>query len=267
MNGAFISVSETTFSWPVIAMCLILMCTMPLINYLMMPDKKETIEFEPEEEDSTKQEIIEPSTPAEKVENSRLPTLILGALGAFYLIDMIVGGGKIGLNAVNFTFLVLGLLLHHSPAMYLSALNRAITDVSGIVLQFPLYAGIMGMIVQSGLAVSLSEWFVSISTEQTFTLFTFLSAGIVNFFVPSGGGQWAVQAPIVIPAAEALGVPLKNAAMSVAFGDAWTNLVQPLWVLPLLGVAGLGLKDIMGYCTVMLLWTGFMLSLGMLFLF
>jgi short-chain fatty acids transporter len=170
------------------------------------------------------------------------------------------------LNTVNFIFLVMGLLLHRSPASYLAALNEAVKGVSGIVLQFPLYAGIMGMMVQSGLAVSMSEWFISISTADTFTLFTFLSAGVVNFFVPSGGGQWAVQAPIVIPAAQALGIPLNQVAMAVAFGDAWTNMVQPLWALPLLGIARLGIKDIMGYCTVALLWSGLVYSLGMVFL-
>jgi short-chain fatty acids transporter len=125
----------------------------------------------------------------------------------------------------------------------------------------------MGMMIGSGLAASMSEWFVSISNADTFTLLTFLSAGIVNVFVPSGGGQWAVQAPIVIPAAESLGVPLNKAAMAVAFGDAWTNMIQPLWALPLLGIAGLKIKDIMGYCTVALIWSGIVFTLSMLLLF
>jgi short-chain fatty acids transporter len=125
----------------------------------------------------------------------------------------------------------------------------------------------MGMIVGSGLAVSMSEWFVDISNAETFTLLTFLSAGIVNIFVPSGGGQWAIQAPIVIPAAQSLGVPLNHAAMAVSFGDAWTNMIQPLWALPLLGIAGLKIKDIMGYCTVTLIWSGLVFALGMVFLF
>lgn len=266
MNGSFIPISETIFSWPVIAICLMIVVTMPLINCLMMPAAADVIEFAPSDDDSSLLDNFEPNTPAEKIEHSRVPTFILGSLGAFYLIDMLANGGGFGLNAINFSFLVMGLLLHRSPAAYLIALNRAIQDVSGIVLQFPLYAGIMGMMVQSGLAVSISSWFVAISTEGTFTLFTFLSAGVVNFFVPSGGGQWAVQAPIVIPAAQALGVPIKNAAMAVAFGDAWTNLVQPLWALPMLGVAGLSLKDIMGYCTVMLLWSGCVFAVGIYFL-
>jgi short-chain fatty acids transporter len=124
----------------------------------------------------------------------------------------------------------------------------------------------MGMMVKSGLAASISLWFVEISTPATFPLFTFLSAGVVNFFVPSGGGQWAVQAPIVMPAAAALGVPLGKAAMAVAWGDAWTNMIQPFWALPLLAIAGLGIRDIMGYCVVALLWYGAIVAGAMLLL-
>jgi short-chain fatty acids transporter len=267
MNGVTIPLSETIFSWEVITICLVLLVTLPIINRLMMPEPHDTIEIHPDQSGEVEEIPIQTNTPASWIENHRLPTLLLGLLGGYYLLSYFIDGGKIGLNTVNFIFLVLGLLLHRSPASYLSALNEAVKGVSGIVLQFPLYAGIMGMMVKSGLAVSMSEWFISISTADTFTLFTFLSAGIVNFFVPSGGGQWAVQAPIVIPAAQSLGIPLNQAAMAVAFGDAWTNMVQPLWALPLLGIARLGIKDIMGYCTVALLWSGLVYTLGMVFLF
>ena len=96
----------------------------------------------------------------------------------------------------------------------------------------------------ASLASLISEWFVSVSTVRTFPLFSFLSAGIVNFFVPSGGGQWAVQAPIMMPAGKELGVSAAKTAMSIAWGDAWTNMIQPFWALPALGIAGLGARDI-----------------------
>lgn len=267
MNGVTIPLSETIFSWEVMTICLVLFITLPILNRLMMPNADDTIEIHPDQSGEIEEISVQENTPASRIENHRLPTLLLGLLGGYYLLSYFMDGGKIGLNTINFIFLVLGLLLHRSPASYLSALNEAVKGVSGIVLQFPLYAGIMGMMVKSGLAVSMSEWFISISTADTFTLFTFLSAGIVNFFVPSGGGQWAVQAPIVIPAAQSLGIPLNHAAMAVAFGDAWTNMVQPLWALPLLGIARLGIKDIMGYCTVALLWSGLVYTLGMVLLF
>lgn len=269
LGGHTVPVTETIFSGPVLLICAVILVTLPLINRLMMPKAEEVREIDAHtlEQGAVQIPVHGELTPAERMENSRVISLLLGIMGGYYLVMHFVDGGKLGLNTVNMIFLVLAILLHKTPANLLKALHDAIRGTSGIVLQFPLYAGIMGMMVQSGLAVSVSEWFVSISTAQTFPLFTFLSAGIVNFFVPSGGGQWAVQAPIVLPAAESLGVPLNQAAMAVAFGDAWTNMVQPFWALPLLGIAGLGIKDIMGYCCVALIWSGLVMSLGMLLLF
>ncbi|MEJ6611726.1 MAG: TIGR00366 family protein [Porticoccus sp.] len=267
LEGNTIPLSETIFSWESLTICLILFVTLPLVNRLMLPPPAETIEVEPYKININTNPDIKISTPANYVENHRLPTFLLGLLGAYYLVDYITYDGAIGLNTINFIFLVAGLLLHQSPASYLAALSEAVKGLCGVVLQFPLYAGIMGMMVGSGLAASMSGWFVSISNADNFTLLTFLSAGLVNIFVPSGGGQWAIQAPIVIPAAQSLGVPLHQAAMAVAFGDAWTNMIQPLWALPLLGIARLKIRDIMGYCTVTLIWSGFVFALGMIFLF
>jgi short-chain fatty acids transporter len=267
LNNTTIPLSETIFSWESLVVCVILFVTLPIINKLMLPAPAETIEIDPSQIPLDTNQNIDISTPALFVENHRLPILLLGLLGVFYLLDFIMSGQPIGLNTINFIFLVAGLLLHRSATSYLAALGEAVKGLTGIVLQFPLYAGIMGMMIGSGLAASMSEWFVSISDADTFTLLTFLSAGIVNIFVPSGGGQWAVQAPIVIPAAESLGIPLNKVAMAVAFGDAWTNMIQPLWALPLLGIAGLKIKDIMGYCTVILIWSGLVFTLSMVLFF
>ena len=111
----------------------------------------------------------------------------------------------------------------------------------------------------------MSEWFVAISNEHTFPLFTFYAAGLVNFFVPSGGGQWAVQAPIMLDAAQSLGVSYSKTAMAIAWGDAWTNMIQPFWALPALAIAGLRAKDIMGYCVFVLLLSGIVISIGLFF--
>ncbi len=269
LGGRAIPVGETIFSSEVLTICALLILTVPIVYRLMMPAADQVKEIPAELRDEEVDALTPASimTPAEKLENSMLISLLLSGMGLYYITGYFMEGGKLGLNSLNMIFLMAGLLLQKTPANYLRALNEAIGSTTGIVLQFPLYAGIMGMMVSSGLAVSISEWFISISTADTFTLFTFLSAGIINFFVPSGGGQWAVQAPIVIPAAQALGVPLNQAAMAVAFGDAWTNMVQPFWALPLLGIAGLGIKDIMGYCTVILLWSGFVTGLAMIILF
>ncbi len=120
------------------------------------------------------------------------------------------------------------------------------------------------MMVASGLSEQMSTMFVNVSNEVTLPLFAFISAGIVNFFVPSGGGQWAVQAPIMIPAALEIGVDTAKTAMAVAWGDAWTNMIQPFWALPLLAIAGLKVKDIMGFCLIILVWSFIPIAIGLL---
>ncbi len=270
-GGAIVPASETIFCWQNIVLCILLLFTMPIINALMIPKNKEEIfEVDPrvfEDEDEEAPKPKSEMTPAEKLENSWIISVIIGGIGLIYIVYYFVKGGTIGLNIVNFIFLFVGILLHWTPIRYVNAVGEAVKGVGGVILQFPFYAGIMGMMINSGLAKTFSQGFVNISNQTTYPFFTFLSAGIVNFFVPSGGGQWGVQGPIMIPAATALNVPYSTTAMAVAWGDAWTNMIQPFWALPLLGVAKLGIRDIMGYTTVILLYTGIVISLFMLFLF
>ena len=162
-------------------------------------------------------------------------------------------------------FLFLAIILHGTPQRLLNSLQEAVKGGAGIVIQFPFYAGIMGIMIDSGLAKTLSEWFVSFSSAESLPFWSFISAGIVNIFVPSGGGQWAVQAPVMLPAAIELGADIPRVAMAVAWGDAWTNLLQPFWALPVLGIAGLKAKDIMGFCLILLIITGAIISLGLTF--
>jgi short-chain fatty acids transporter len=267
-GGVAIPVSDTIFAWQNLLILAILLITLPIINLLMMPPKEDIVEVDPALLEDEVEPVInkEDMTPADRAEHSVVVSMLLGALGFGYIIHYFLNGGSLGLNSINMIFLFAAIILHKTPANFLRAVNEAIRNTGGIVLQFPLYAGIMGMMVHSGLATSISQWFVEVSTVTTFPLFTFLSAGIVNFFVPSGGGQWAVQGPIVMPAAAELGVSLSRSAMAVAWGDAWTNMVQPFWALPLLGIAGLGIRDIMGYCVVALLWSGAVISLALMFL-
>lgn len=272
-GGVMIPISETVFAFQTMTIFLVIFFTLPAINCMMLPGKDEQIiEIDPallindEEAAQNSSEPAKETSFADFIENSMAINMLLGLMGIVFLADYFYNGGSIQLNTVNFIFLFAGILLHKSPARFIKAFYDAIKSTGGIVLQFPLYAGIMGMIVQSGLAGTISEIFVKLSTTTTFPFFTFLSAGIVNFFVPSGGGQWAVQAPIIMPAAQEIGVPLWKAAMAIAWGDSWTNMIQPFWTVPLLAIAGLSIRDIMGYCTISLLWGGLIISLGMLFL-
>lgn len=139
-------------------------------------------------------------------------------------------------------------------------MKNAASNVGEILLQFPLYAGIMGIMAGTGLIGVLSDAFVSIASPVTFGLLAFLSAGVVNFFVPSGGGQFAVQGPLLLDAADKLGVDPAIAVMALSYGDQWTNMIQPFWALPVLAIAGLKMRDILGYTMVTMLATGVVLG-------
>jgi short-chain fatty acids transporter len=254
-----IPTNETIFAPFNLTIVLAIAIILPLVNRFMY-NPNESVTIDPKKlEDTTKNKSnhFQPSTPAEKLENSWLVSIIIGGAGLIYVVShFITNGFKLDLNIVNFSFLFLGILLHFRPHHFLQAVQEAIKGASGIVIQFPFYAGIMGMMVSSGLGEKISQWFVSISNEWTFPLLTFISAGIVNIFVPSGGGQWAVQAHIMLQSGADLGVSPAVTAMAVAWGDAWTNLIQPFWALPALAIAGLKAKDIMGFCLINLLVTG-----------
>lgn len=239
----------------------VLFVIIPLTNWLMVPRSEESVYVTPEQLGEEETESFVPQRPAEHLENSRILMWLVGIPGLIFLAHyFFVRGSGLNLNIVNYLFLMLGIVLHGTARNLMNALNEAVKGGAGIVIQFPFYAGIMAIMTQSGLAQSMSEWFVSISTATTLPFWTFISAGIVNLFVPSGGGQWAVQAPVMLPAAEALGADVARVAMAVAWGDAWTNLLQPFWALPMLAIAGLKAKDIMGFCLIHLFITGAIIS-------
>ncbi len=199
--------------------------------------------------------------PAEWAENSRLFSLVISALGFAYIgFQVMEHNFAFTLNDINFALLFSAIFLHGTPRSLLNAITEASSKVGPILLQFPFYAGIMGMIESSHLAELISNWFVQTATVDTFPLLTFYSAGLLNLFIPSGGGQWAVQGPVILDAATKLGASVPYAAMAVAWGDAWTNLLQPFWALPVLAIAGLQLREIMGYCVALLFITGAYLS-------
>lgn len=266
-----IPTTQTIFSPINLGICLVLLITLPLVNRAMMPSKDSTVAIDPSllQEDLNAATIeVRNETPADKLENSKIITLLIGVLVLGYIIYYFsTSGFNLTLNIVNTIFLFFGVILHGTPRKYVKAINDAAHSSAGIILQFPFYGGIMGMMTgasAAGLSLAgvMSNGFVAISNNVTFPLFTFLSAGLVNFFVPSGGGQWAVQAPIMMPAGQALGVNPAVTAMAIAWGDAWTNMVQPFWALPALGIAGLGAKDIMGFCLVDLLYSGIIICSG-----
>ena len=256
-------ISQTVFHPVNLGMVLVILILMPLVNYAMHPDAAHTITVDPallvEEEEKT----YTIDTPAEKIEHSKILWVITLVLGFAYIIYYFVTKGfNLDLNIVNMIFMFLGILLHGDLRKYVDAIGEAAGGAAGILLQFPFYAGIMGLMVATNpetgvsLASIIANFFTNISNEITFPMLTFLSAGIINFFVPSGGGQWAVQAPIVMPAATQMGIEYGRSAMAIAWGDQWTNMIQPFWALPALGVAGLSARNIMGYLVIVTIFTG-----------
>ena len=263
-------ITATVFHPVNIIMCVVILIAMPFINYAMHPDKAHTVCIDPtllqDEEDKT----YEIKTPADRIEHSKILWVILVVAGFAYIVYYFVQNGfTLGLNIVNMIFLFLGILLHGDLRRYVDAIGEAAAGAAGILLQFPFYAGIMGMMVAANaegvsLAGVISEFFVSVSNNVTFPMLSFLAAGVVNFFVPSGGGQWAVQGPIMMPAGANLGIDAGRTAMAIAWGDQWTNMIQPFWALPALGIAKLSARDIMGYLVIVLLFTGVVACLGFL---
>lgn len=245
----------------------------PLFASMVHP-KPESIS--PLSEDSLKAIELESSTVSEMpkdpsfgdiLNHSSILAGLLGLLGMVYVVwHFATKGFSLDINLVNAIFMFLGIIMHKNIASYLKAVKAATPGVAGIIFQFPLYAGIMGMIQYSGLVDMLANLMVSISTPTTFYLWTFLSAALINMFVPSGGGQWAVQGPVAINSAMMMDANIIKTCLSVAYGNIWTNMAQPFWALALLGVTGLKAREIMGYSIAIMLMSGFIFIIGVTFL-
>jgi len=265
----FLSFSDTVFSTMNMSLSLVLLIVLPCFMYFM--GKRSTAQEYQLNYTAIKDEK-QKLDGAEKLDHSKLLAAILGAgILAFAFYKAVVLPDTFNLNFIspnfiNFTLLGLGILLHGNFSRFLKAIDNAIGGASGILIQFPLYFGIMGIMKHSGMINHLSEFFVSISTETTFPVFTFISAGIVNVFVPSGGGQWAIQGPIIIEASQQLGLNISKNVMALAYGDQLTNMLQPFWALPLLGITGLKAKEILPY-TVIIMFVGAVIFISGLLIF
>ena len=194
-----------------------------------------------------------PRTFATRLEDAWFLSLLLVLMGAYYEVHTIGQKGfHLDINGFIFIVLMLGLLFHWRPIRYVRAFETSARTVGPILLQFPLYGGIMGIMTGTGLAALIAARFVDFSTAHTLPFWSFISSNIISLFVPSGGGHWAVQGPFMVPAAVKLHVNPALTAMATAMGEQTANMIQPFWALPILAIARLGIKDIMGYCVIAL---------------
>ncbi|WP_269785466.1 short-chain fatty acid transporter [Halobacterium zhouii] len=196
-----------------------------------------------------------PVAPAERIDNSRILGAIIALTGVLYVAYLFATRGldALNLNVVNFGFLFIGLAIYTKPAVYRERFGDAATAAAGIVLLFPFFAGIQGMMNASGLSQTFAESMLAVSTQATFPVVAWLVGSMVNLFVPSGGGEWIVLGPSIISAAQELGVPVGQATIAYAVGDAHTNLLNPFWAIPLLAITGIKAREMFGYAIAMML--------------
>jgi len=237
-----ISLSETTFSTMNITAALIILFLIPLATWRFAKKGKMQVP-----DVSIGNEVELPG----KTGNVWRPTFIsvsgLLLLSGFIIRMIMKPDTSIGLNEINLILFALVMIVFPKVDQLSKATEDAIGSTAGIIIQFPLYAGIMGIMQYSGLLAVMTDWFVSISTQQTLPIYSFLSACLVNLFVPSGGGQWAVQGPLLIDVASSVGVSHTKIVMALAYGDQLTNMLQPFWALPLIGITGLKAGEIFRY--------------------
>jgi short-chain fatty acids transporter len=271
-----IPVTESVFTSYAILMAIMLcLIVIPITMWLMTPKKPEEClgieKFVPME---TENETAEAETAsdtkkkgfADLIENSWVISYLVGLAGVIYIIYYFATKGvSLNLNIFNFIFLIAGIILHRTPIRYVRAISTATPGASGIILQFPFYAGIMGMISYSGLAAIITTWFLGFATAATFPIITWITGGIVNIFIPSGGGEWGVIGGIIGQISLDLGVPVGKSIVAYGCGDMWTNMFQPFWAIALLGITGLRARDIMGYCIMLMIVSAPFIALGLYF--
>ena len=201
-------------------------------------------------------------TIADVLENSKV---LAAAIVVIFFVTMVYWFGNRGffagldLNSVNYLFILIGLALYLNPIAYMRAIARAAGATAGIIIQFPFYGGIMGLMRYvvspdgQNLATILANTLAAYANSFSWPVICFLLSGFINIFVPSGGGQWIATGEILLRAASTLEVPVGKTIIAYAAGDMWTNLFTPFWAIPLLGITGTRARDVFGYCIAVLL--------------
>ena len=248
-----IPLDQTLGLWQSLFVAAVLMLASMAIAYYSTPDaghaktmRDMDVAYEP-----TAPETGVPKKPGEWLEYSPILTVAIAGFGIAYLVKEVASGGPrviLELNHYIFAFLVAGLLLHWRPRSFTRAIAAAAPSVAGVLVQYPLYAGIVRIMTDSGLAQRMAHFFVNVSTEHTFPLLIGIYSAFLGLFVPSAGGKWLIEAPYVLEAGKSLHVHLGWVVQTYNATEALANLIHPFWMLPLLGILKLKARDIVGYC-------------------
>jgi short-chain fatty acids transporter len=270
VTGRVAGFDETIFTAYNLVPVVLLLIAVPLALRFMGPQEAEMKKVEPQlliEQDRVAVPATRERTFASVLEDSWILTVLLVLMGVFYEWHTIsTTGFHLDINGFIFIVLMLGLIFHWRPIRYVRSFEASARTVGPILLQFPLYGGIMGIMTGTGLAAVIAQSFVAFSTAKTLPFWSFIASNIISLFVPSGGGHWAVQGPFMVPAAVKLHVSPAMTAMATAMGEQTANMIQPFWALPILAIARLGIRDIMGYCVIALI-IGLVLFGGSLLIF
>jgi short-chain fatty acids transporter len=247
-----IPLGQTLGLWQSLAIALALILASMALCYYSAPSDRDArsmedmgIAYAPVARDTSVRE-----KPGEWLEYSPVLTVIVCALGFGYLASQVAANGPailLELNHYVFTFLMVGLLLHWRPRSFVQAIAAAVGPVGGVLIQYPLYAGIVKMMTESGLATELAHFFVTVSSRDTFPIMVGIYSAFLGLFIPSAGGKWLIEAPYLLEAAKTLEVHLGWVVQTYNATEALANLIHPFWMLPLVGILGLKARDIVGY--------------------
>jgi short-chain fatty acids transporter len=263
--GGVIPITETVFTAWNLGLAAAVLIGISVLAPFLSPRDDEVIELrvDPGEYVEEAPSLTDPHRPVAKLENSRVITVVVGICLLLYLgLWFTEYGFSLNLNVVNGSFLALTLLLCRSAKHFMYLVERSAIAAGPMILAYPFYGGIIGVISDSGIASMMSSWFAAQASAETLPVIAFLCAMVVNLFIPSGGAQWIVQGPIFVEAANGMAVDQSLIVMAVAYGDQLTNLIQPLSAIPLLALAGLRLKHIMGYSFVFFIAATLILGVG-----
>jgi short-chain fatty acids transporter len=270
VTGKLTPLSQTVFTRFNLIPIAVLFIVLPVVFRFIGPSPPNTRPADPDRlraEDAPPAPREKSTTLGGKLDNAWPLTLLMVAFIATALcLELVRTKGAIDLNSVIMTLLMLGMLLHWTPAAYVAAIKHAARISGPLILQYPLYGGLMGIMTTTGLAGVLSKVFLTFSTARTIPAWTYLTSVIITFFVPSGGGHWAVQGPFAVPAARDLHASLPGVTMAVAMGESVANMLQPFFALPILAIAGIKVQRMMGFMVITFLISFTVFGLSLLFL-